>query len=339
MCYAIIGMRELDQWISPIVVMQMILQQLGIPLYVQVKSYILDKIKNGEYLPGAKIPTERQLAKELEISRNTVSAAYKELLLEGTLEARQGRGTFVKRHDDTSGQVAGSRMDRMLKIIDESILKVVEMGFTVDEFLAVAGIRAREKVDMIQRLRVAIVDCTDEHIETFISQIGQVANVHFEKVNLGDLLSGKISQQLLQVCDVVVTTTEHQTVVTKMLDNATKLMVVATVPNLEGAIKLAKLSPDCSIGIVAKSKDYIDTFVRMAQKIVETKFDFDVLLSEDRNTLHSFIKNHSAIVAPQQLEQLVRQLSDNGQEIIIFNYEVDQGSLNSLMSRLMAQEM
>ena len=316
-----------------------ILQKLGIHLYVQVKSYILDKIKNGEYHPGDQLPTERQLAKELAISRNTVSAAYKELLLDGTLEARQGRGTFVKQRDDIDTQVVGSRMDRMLKIIDEAVVKVVELGFTVDEFLAVAGIRAREKADMVKKLRVAVVDCTDEHIENFISQVGQLANVHFDEVNLGALLSGAISPQLLRVCDIVVTTTEHQATVAKMMDNVTKLIIVSTVPNLEGAIKLAKLSADCKIGLVAKSKDYVDTFERMTQKIVATRFRFDVSFSEDRNQLRMFIKQHTVIVVPQRMEQIVRQLADNGQEIIVFNYEIDQGSLNSLISRLMAQEM
>ncbi|HEY3425473.1 MAG TPA: winged helix-turn-helix domain-containing protein, partial [Negativicutes bacterium] len=80
----------------------MIIQRLGVPIYLQVKSYIMDKIKAGEYQPGAKIPTERELSAELGISRNTVSAAYKELLLEGVLEACQGRGTFVKRLVDRS---------------------------------------------------------------------------------------------------------------------------------------------------------------------------------------------------------------------------------------------
>jgi len=39
-------------------------------------------------------------------------------------------------------------------------------------------------------LRVAVVDCTVEHIQRFISQIGQSANVRFEAVVLEELVAG-----------------------------------------------------------------------------------------------------------------------------------------------------
>src|SRR5665647_2214332 len=100
----------------------MIIQRIGIPIYLQVKDLVLGKVKSGEYQPGFKIPTERQLSTELGISRNTVSAAYKELLLEGILEARQGRGTFVKATSDDAGyEVSGSRRGRLLRIIDDAM--------------------------------------------------------------------------------------------------------------------------------------------------------------------------------------------------------------------------
>ena len=99
----------------------MIVQRVGIPIYLQVKDFILDKIKSGEYQSGTKIPTERELSITLGISRNTVIAAYKELLLEGVLEAWQGRGTFVKSASDDEGgtEVASSRRGRLMKIIDD----------------------------------------------------------------------------------------------------------------------------------------------------------------------------------------------------------------------------
>ena len=43
---------------------------------------------------GKKLPTERELAKALRVSRNTISTAYKELEDEGVLYSHQGRGTL-----------------------------------------------------------------------------------------------------------------------------------------------------------------------------------------------------------------------------------------------------
>ncbi len=64
-------------------------------LYEQCQEYILNKIKKGVYKPGEAIPTERELCKNLNVSRYTVRRAIQELVHEGHLYRVQGSGTFV----------------------------------------------------------------------------------------------------------------------------------------------------------------------------------------------------------------------------------------------------
>ncbi|MDI3548781.1 MAG: GntR family transcriptional regulator, arabinose operon transcriptional repressor [Halanaerobiales bacterium] len=64
-------------------------------LYQQIREHILDKIKRGIYKPGEAIPTERELCKNLDVSRYTVRRAIQELVHEGHLYRVQGSGTFV----------------------------------------------------------------------------------------------------------------------------------------------------------------------------------------------------------------------------------------------------
>ena len=54
-----------------------------------------DAVRDGRLAPGARLPATRRLAEELGISRNTVKAAYDQLVAEGYLTARQGAGTQV----------------------------------------------------------------------------------------------------------------------------------------------------------------------------------------------------------------------------------------------------
>lgn len=54
-----------------------------------------DAIRAGRLLPGTRLPSTRDLAAELGLARNTVSAAYEQLTAEGFLSARQGSGTVV----------------------------------------------------------------------------------------------------------------------------------------------------------------------------------------------------------------------------------------------------
>ncbi|WP_158841560.1 MocR-like pyridoxine biosynthesis transcription factor PdxR [Saccharothrix deserti] len=54
-----------------------------------------EAIRAGRLAPGARLPATRRLAVELGLARNTVAAAYDQLVAEGYLTARQGAGTQV----------------------------------------------------------------------------------------------------------------------------------------------------------------------------------------------------------------------------------------------------
>lgn len=54
-----------------------------------------DAVRGGRLAPGTRLPHTRRLATEVGISRNTVKAAYDQLVAEGYLTARQGSGTRV----------------------------------------------------------------------------------------------------------------------------------------------------------------------------------------------------------------------------------------------------
>ncbi len=66
-----------------------------IPLYRQVAEQIRALIRSGALPPGDRLPTVRQLATELGLTRLTVHSAYAELQAQGFLESFVGRGTFV----------------------------------------------------------------------------------------------------------------------------------------------------------------------------------------------------------------------------------------------------
>jgi GntR family transcriptional regulator/MocR family aminotransferase len=65
------------------------------PLYQALYNHMRAAVLSGELAAGMKLPSTRALAEELNISRNTVLNAYRQLLAEGYLESREGSGTFV----------------------------------------------------------------------------------------------------------------------------------------------------------------------------------------------------------------------------------------------------
>lgn len=66
-----------------------------IPAYYQIAVDIHQRITNGEWRAGDKIPPEIELAEEYQVSRMTMRKSLGQLANEGILERRQGDGTFV----------------------------------------------------------------------------------------------------------------------------------------------------------------------------------------------------------------------------------------------------
>lgn len=61
----------------------------------QIRQKLVDGILNGAFPPGMKLPSSRRLANQLEVARNTVVAAYHQLIADGYLVSRQRSGIFV----------------------------------------------------------------------------------------------------------------------------------------------------------------------------------------------------------------------------------------------------
>jgi GntR family transcriptional regulator len=67
----------------------------GVPIYIQIRDQVLRAIGAGLLVPGAKMPTMRQVAVALKIDLNTVRHAYDALARTGAITIQPARGTFV----------------------------------------------------------------------------------------------------------------------------------------------------------------------------------------------------------------------------------------------------
>ena len=64
-------------------------------LYRRIAEQIAQLIRRGEYKPGDRLPPERDLARQLEVSRPSVREALIALEVEGYVEVRVGSGVYV----------------------------------------------------------------------------------------------------------------------------------------------------------------------------------------------------------------------------------------------------
>jgi GntR family transcriptional regulator len=67
--------------------------------YQEVKQKITEDLVRGRFPMGEALPAEKDLSKELDVSIGTLRKAVDELVSEGIVVRRQGRGTYVAEHD------------------------------------------------------------------------------------------------------------------------------------------------------------------------------------------------------------------------------------------------
>ena len=79
------------------------------PLYRRVYHALKSTIRDGRLAPGARLPSTRELASDLRVSRNTVMLAYEQLLAEGYVVGRNRAATSVASVLPTSAMPASSR--------------------------------------------------------------------------------------------------------------------------------------------------------------------------------------------------------------------------------------
>ncbi len=103
----------------------------GVPISRQIADQIRGHAAGGTITPGDRLPSVRQLAKELAVNPNTILHVYERLTAEGLLERRQGDGTFVA--DTLPRGRARAQRELLIAEIDRLTHRAADLGVESDE--------------------------------------------------------------------------------------------------------------------------------------------------------------------------------------------------------------
>lgn len=67
----------------------------NLPIYLQIRDELGQRISDGRLTPGLRLPSARELARSIGVNRNTVAQAYEAMSRDGTVRSSVGQGTFV----------------------------------------------------------------------------------------------------------------------------------------------------------------------------------------------------------------------------------------------------
>lgn len=103
----------------------------SIPISRQIAEQIAGQCAAGKLRPGDRMPSVRELARELAVNQNTILRVYERLTGEGLLERRHGQGTFVA---ITAGdRAAAVHRDRLLDELRQLCRQGIGLGLSRDQ--------------------------------------------------------------------------------------------------------------------------------------------------------------------------------------------------------------
>ncbi|HHY38893.1 MAG TPA: GntR family transcriptional regulator [Clostridia bacterium] len=306
----------------------------GIPLYVQLTHQIEQLVYSGRWPRGEKLPTERELASLLGISRNTVSMAYRELEAKGILSSRQGRGTFVS---GPQGESAGGLdRERLISTLEMCLDEAILSGLSIEEFMAITEMVAERKKEALCHLQVVFVECNREQLDYFSKELELGAGIRIVPMLLEDINRREPrTLQILSEADLVVTTFFHLDEVKDMLTGIrSDILGIALDPLLETMVKIARIDPGKKVGLVCISRAFADRVKKsLTQSGIELEFSFTT--TREKENLRSFLKGLDVVITSPGRRKEVEELKDPGAEVIEFTYRPDAGSINLLKSALL----
>ncbi|WP_320420620.1 GntR family transcriptional regulator [Mammaliicoccus lentus] len=134
------------------------MKNLNTPLYFQVYKDIKYKIQNGQYKEGEKLPSERNLYSQYDVSRITIREALKLLEEEGYIRREHGRGSIVL------GSQYNQMLDSLYSFKDEiekngdqpsTIMLSLKKIASTEHLQKKMGILPHQEVYELRRLRLA----------------------------------------------------------------------------------------------------------------------------------------------------------------------------------------
>jgi len=103
----------------------------AVPISRQIADQVATLCASGLLRPGDRLPSVRELARELAVNQNTILRVYERLCGEGVLEMRHGQGTFLAARA-TKRQLAAHRAP-LLEELRQIAQQALGLGLSPDE--------------------------------------------------------------------------------------------------------------------------------------------------------------------------------------------------------------
>lgn len=308
------------------------------PIAKQIANLIMKNVEMQLLLPGEKLPTERELAQLLQVSRGTIKAAYQYLEQSNVIRTRQGSGSFVLRDEELSQKI---RREKAVHLLADTVTSLREMGLSISEMTHLFDACVSQLTDAV--VNIAIIHDSAELLLDISRQLSYQPRVMTSIFITESITESKEPEELLRNFDIIVIPEpQYQEVYTRLPMLQEKCMEAAISPTSETLIHMTTIGREQRIGIICRTNMFLSTVKRLLlsygfqENNIVSYFEMDYTTETYfPGGIHALIsfgdahifKNPNFAFRNEEFEQ------KNG-KIIAFKHQLERGTLLMLEDRI-----
>ena len=292
----------------------------------QIERMLEQRIREGEYAPGAQLPTVRELALAIGVNKNTVVRAYQALERKGYLELIRGRGAFVAER-----RRGGAELALLPWAGVDTLIAAARRQSIGHEQLLDALRRRIDRVYKPSVQRAAFIECNMRDIDTLGGELGAAIGRTLEGVLLADV-AGR-AEELVEGFDLIITTFYHLGEVTKLLGEggAEAVIGVHAAPSHDTLLKIARLHVPV-IAVICELPNTVENLSYIVKTYQPAATILTMLITDER--LLGMLGKADAIVVTGSCHERLIELQPQV-PVISVSFTIEQQSIDFVRSRVL----
>jgi GntR family transcriptional regulator len=293
-----------------------------VPAWELVREYVEDQVAIGRYPPGAWLPSVRELARELNINRNTVSKVYLSLASNGVLEAVPGLGVRAPRGVSSSGSREGQ-----LQAEIESLVRVARLQGVNREWLLDRVFEVTRDAYAKLAVKVSFVECDLEEARVLAQNLSEHLGIEVAPIVLSHLVTDP--RGLADGQDIVATASYHLPEVSAALRGTkTRIVGMDAAPSHETLLRIARMAETGkTIVIVCRNDRTLEQVQRTVALHARGRIVGHTI--NDGTRLQSDLEAADVVITDYVTKEAVSRMSTRA-ELITVRFQIEKRSIESL---------
>lgn len=289
-----------------------------IPASQQLFDQIQFAIASGQYPPGHRLPSTRQLATITGLHRNTISKVYRQLEEKDLVESIAGSGIYVKSHGDEGGKEIKTplpdRLDRVKNLIKKNTDELLALGCSLEQAKDFFITEIEWRLRCSAKVLLSVPERDLDAGELMLEELEAALEIPVQLVTLEELAKVIDRGQ----CGTVVTSRYFITEVLQEIDHENVRVIPIDIYDYIKELEIVKNLPtEVCLGIVSLSAGTLG----VVETILHSLRGNDLLIMtaqiKDSYKLGALVRSAHTIISDRVSYELVKQAVLDAREDLI----------------------